>query len=159
MAEDDAARENDAYRAIGRYVVEFSRLIFFMRLTIIRQLMVDNGRVVDGSVPELVLGEAYADQLTNAFFAICQHVADLDDEETGVATRLKTEVKKAIKDRNDLAHGDWWINESGPRLSRIKPGRKQGAEISKLLPVTEIDDRSDALRGLNLNPPMHPHGY
>ncbi len=93
------------------------------------------------------MGEGYANQIANAYFAICEHLTDLDDEEKQVAVRLKKEVVDTIKERNDLAHGDWLIGLSGvtfgsgddPRLLRTKPGRRAGAWVEMVRPVHEID--------------------
>lgn len=42
------------------------------------------------------MGVAFAEQIANAFFAICERNAELDDEERQIAIRLKKEVKDAI---------------------------------------------------------------
>lgn len=95
----------------------------------------------------LAMGAAPAEQITNAFFAIVERVAELDDEEMRVSMRLKKEVKDAIADRNDFAHGDWatlW-KEQGPRLRRMKPGRRAGPEVERVLPVDRIDAMANAV--------------
>ncbi len=101
---DREAQKNDAFRAVGRYVVEFSRLVFNMRFAMERRLANE-----DPTVPALALGELFAGQIADSFFAICQHVGDLDEAETKVAICLKNDVRDEIKRRNDFAHGDWWI--------------------------------------------------
>lgn len=151
MTGSDAERD-DAYRAVGRYIVEFSRLILHMRLIIQQQLARDG----DPTVAMLVLGNAAADHITEAFFAICEHVADFEKEEAEIAVRLKKEVRDEIKQRNDFAHGDWWIgfgkkpDGSGgdPVLWRVKPGRKKGASDPKEISVATIDEISDKLYAL-----------
>jgi len=135
--------EREAHRAIGRYVAEFSWLVAVMRSAIERQITQD-----DPMVARLAVGQSYADSLSNSFFAICERIADFDDEERGVATRLKNEVRKAIEDRNDFAHGDWELEFEEPTLARTKPGRKAGAWFARVRPVAEMDEMSDALRYL-----------
>jgi len=133
----------NALRAIGRYVVTFSRLVAEMRGGIEEQLRGD-----DRSVVALAMGEAYAAQITNAFFAICEHEADFDEEEAQVGVCLKNEVNAAIKERNDIAHGDWsirWPDVSAARLRRTKPGRRAGAEINSVLSADELEAASDAI--------------
>ena len=51
--------EREAHRAIGRYVVEFSRLIFHMRRQLTERLNPD-----PLILAELVTGEAHADQIS-----------------------------------------------------------------------------------------------
>lgn len=109
--------------------------------------------VLQGEDPmnaKLAMGAAYAEQITNSFFALCERHAEFDDEERGVATRLKKEVKDAIADRNDFAHGDWRVRwpDQGPSLMRTKPGRRDGAWIDRVRPVGEIDAMADSLEDL-----------
>ena len=146
----EGPQRDEAHRAIGRYVTEFSRLISGMRDAIEWRLV---GK--DRTLAQLALGEATASQITNAFFAICEHLADLDDEERQVSIRLKKEAVDAIKERNDFAHGDWLLARGeggeelrGPTLIRTKPGRKQGPRSEQVRPVEELDALSDDLEVL-----------
>lgn len=145
MTKVNEGERDDAYRAIGRYVVEFSRLVLHMRHETERRL--DRGS--EQRIAELALGEVSANRLTEAFFAICEAVADLDEEERQVGVRLRKEVRDELKRRNDFAHGDWSIGEAAiaedPVLYRVKPGRKDGAGQLKELPVADIDAASDSL--------------
>jgi hypothetical protein len=146
------AERDDAYRAVGRYVVEFSRLVFHMRFQIEGQLSGEG----DSLIARLALGETPANQITEAFFAICEHAADLDLAELKVAVHLKKGVRDEIKRRNDFAHGDWWIgfgekpdgSMGDPMLLRVKPGRKKNPSQPKMLSVDEIDEVSDGLYAL-----------
>jgi hypothetical protein len=142
-------QKDDAYRAVGRYVVEFSRLIFQMRTAMEIRL---------GTEPPmlgiLAFGEATAAQVANACFAMCETAADLDDDEQKVADWLRKAVRKEIETRNDFAHGDWWIgwvsggepdNITTPWLDRIKPSRRKGARVKTEISVAELDERSEKL--------------
>jgi hypothetical protein len=143
---EDKHRVDETHRAIGRYVVAFSYLIYEMREAIQYRLRGD-----DRVSAQLAMGEAFASQITNAFFAICEHVTDLDDEERQVAIRLKKEVSDAIKDRNDIAHGDWKLRHlglPGPHMLRTKPGRRAGWLVEKTRPVEELEELSGALEDL-----------
>jgi hypothetical protein len=143
---------DEAYRAIGHYVATFSMLISDMRGGIEWAL----GSEEPGNDPmiaRLTLGEASASQITNAYFAICEQSADLDDEEHQVAVRLKKEVNDVIKERNDFAHGDWDLGEAhsfdDPRLVRTKPGRRAGPFVERVYPVDEIDALAEAMSDLD----------
>src|SRR5689334_18187321 len=143
----DGPQKDEAHRAIGRYVAEFSNLISEMREAIEYLLEGD-----DPSIVRLTLGETTASQVANAFFAICEQAAGFDDEEQQVAIRLKKEVTDAIKARNDFAHGDWVMAKEyggqespGPTLRRIKPGRREGAMTERVRPVEELDALSEDL--------------
>ncbi|MDQ2631495.1 MAG: hypothetical protein M3Y75_11090 [Actinomycetota bacterium] len=123
--------------------MEFSFLVSEMRAGIENRL---EGR--DPMIARLALGEAYAAQITNSFFAICEREADLDEEEKQVGICLKNEVHAVIKERNDIAHGDWsidWWDASAARLRRTKPGRRSGAWIEKVRPAAELDALTDEM--------------
>jgi hypothetical protein len=142
------AESDDFYRAVGRYVVEFSRLVFHMRYGVERRLTAGG----DPTVASLALGEVFANQITETFFATCEHVADLNDAERRVGVRLRKEVRDEISRRNDFAHGDWSVGAAAfkeePTLSRVKPGRKDGSRQQKQLPPADIDAISDSLFAL-----------
>ena len=73
-----------------------------------------------------------------------------------IAVCLRNEVVRENKRRTDLAHGDWWIGfgekpdgaMADPKLSRIRPGRKEGAVKFMDLPAHEIDEISDTIYAL-----------
>lgn len=143
--------EDEAHRAIGHYIAEFSMLIRDMREGIEYAL---HGKLGEGDeVARLALGEATAQQIANAYFAICEHrVPSLDDEEVEVMKRLRKRVGDTIKDRNDFAHGDWYFASSGfrdPHLVRVKPGRRAGARVEIERPIEEIDAMAEAVGGLD----------
>ena len=140
---------DEAYRALGRWFFEFSRLMYHMRVVI--------ERCLSGKHPQaaqLALGEATAAQISNSFFGICRALGDLDDEdEVPVAAALQKAVRNHIEDRNDYAHGDWWIgfgrtpegSMSDPFVRRIKPHKVAGPLSEKELPVDKLDAESDSM--------------
>ncbi len=147
---------DDAYRAIGRYVVTFSELVRVMRD--LASEFVAKG-VTDMHLSALLLGEAPAQAVANAFFGMCSRVGELDEDERRIATALKKRVDETTKTRNDLAHGDWWIGNIAlardreavvmpPRLVRIKPSRKDGAYEFIDLEVKQIDELSEGIEEL-----------
>lgn len=141
-------RLDEAHRALGHYVFAFSSLVSQMREAVEYAVAGDSDdRRKNAS---LAMGAAFAEPITISFFAICERQADPDDEEQGVMRRLRSEVTKAIADRNDFAHGDWGLRwpDQGPNLQRIKPGRRDGAWIDRIRPVEEIDAMADALEEL-----------
>jgi hypothetical protein len=70
--------EDAAYRAIGRYVVTFSQLVFFMRHLMSLRLK----RPEDHMHPmRLAFGAGDAYSIANSYFAICIDIGDLDGTE------------------------------------------------------------------------------
>jgi len=135
----------NAHRAIGRYVVEFSYLVSEMRAGIENRL--EGG---DPMIARLALGEAYAAQIANSFFAICEREAELDAQEKQVGVSLKNEVHATIKERNDIAHGDWDVSRwDVASLRRTKPGRQKGDWVEKIRPTSELDALSDEMEILS----------
>jgi hypothetical protein len=148
---------DDAYRAIGRYVVEFSDLVREMR-DIVCEYVSDG--VTDMHVSSLLLGEATAQVVANAFFGICRLRGELDADEDAVWRVFRKQTNGVIQRRNDIAHGDWQIgnvrvDETGdltsmpPRLVRIMPTRMDGPYRTLDLTVEEIDQLSDEIEGLH----------
>jgi len=144
------AERNDAYRAVGRYVVEFSRMVFHMRFNLERQADSEG----DALVASLLLGRASAQEVRRAFFAVCRSKGNLSSSETKIADRLESGVERELKWRNKFAHGDWWVgfgqkkDGSGgdPMLGR--PGTlNRGPEMQEL-PASTIDEISDRLYAL-----------
>src|SRR6188472_2423007 len=136
------AERDDAYRAVGRWFVEFSRMLIHMRMCM-ESCLSKSGEPM---LAKLALGEMTADPLANAFFGMCLHATHLDENEEKVAIRLRKEVRDEITRRNDFAHGDWWVGfgvkEDGtggdPSLWRTKPSRKQDPWVIREIPVAEI---------------------
>jgi hypothetical protein len=152
MTTPDDQHRNEAYRAIGRYVVEFSRLIYHMRNRLEGRLTrEDDSR----TAAILALSETYAAQIANAFFAVCG-LEDLDSDEKKIASKLQKEVIKEINRRNDIAHGDWWVGGGpsphgvwpDPALWRAKASRKDEPIQFRDLPIEELDRASDGLHEL-----------
>jgi hypothetical protein len=151
----DRHREIDnAYRAIGRYMVAFSSLMQQMREMLSEHVA---GGILGSHKPELLLGEAMPTALSNAFFGMCRLVADLDDNESKVESAIRKRVKTEIEMRNDVAHGDWevgWFVATppyavrDPHLIRLLPGRSEGPRKVQSLSVVDIDRLSSRILAL-----------
>jgi hypothetical protein len=146
------AKANESYRALGRYVSEFSRLVWWMRL-LAASTVAKPGAF---SLAEMTLGEATAQPISNAFFGICKTF--LEPDEDRIADRLRKRVNEAITLRNDFAHGDWFIgwkrlhadgsvpaNSEDPFLTRIRPTRKAGPRDERDYLPADLDELSDEL--------------
>jgi hypothetical protein len=110
-------QKDDAYRALGRYIAEFSRLIYNMRDAIEQRLT----RPEDPPLLlPLVFSGAPAAAIANTFFGMCKMLGDLDNDEAAIHKRLFEEVVfKVIPERNNLAHGDWWIGWTAANADEI----------------------------------------
>lgn len=102
--------EDDGYRAIGRWLVQFSRLIGAMRANM-------ENRVRRGEdSPELAMlpfAGVPAGLISDSFFGMCRLVGELTDPEENIANQLQKAVGIEIQTRNKIAHGDWLIGQ-GP---------------------------------------------
>ncbi len=156
----DAEREqhqqetDDAYRAIGRYVVSFAEMVREMR-SMMAYYIAGGARWV---LVDMALGEAPANQMSSSFFSLCRDAGDFTDTEKEVADALSRAVAKTIRERNDLAHGDWTVGATTldehqnqrtvpPRLIRATPREKKPYRVEVLSPK-EIDVRTDNLLAL-----------
>jgi hypothetical protein len=149
----DAERQrqtDDAFRAVGRYVVEFSALVGGMRR--ILEQRISRAGDLSPAVPELLLGEAPASQIAVAFFGVCRYMAKYDAVERKIESKLRNEVKATIEKRNDVAHGDWWVGLGAydadsidpPVLVRIRPLRDDFGKVQELA-ASDLDAQTDAI--------------
>ena len=142
---------DDAYRAIGRYVVAFAEMVREMRTSI--------GYYIAGGtrwiLVDMALGEATAQPISAAFFSLCRDAGEFTKAEGEVAEALSKAVGKTIRERNDIAHGDWTVGATvlggdqhlqtmPPRLVRSTPREKKPYKIESMSP-SEIDQRTDRL--------------
>jgi hypothetical protein len=132
-----------AYRAIGRYVVEFSLMVACMKLDI-----ADRIAEADSRWPaQLVVGEAPAKQISDAFFAVCMSVGELDESERMIVGKIRDRVDKEITRRNDFAHGDWFMalgppdieNPASLVLTRTKASRRKTPASADGFSSTDLD--------------------
>lgn len=134
---DAAIREagvNDTCRAIGRYIVEFSALIYRMRYVLSWRLTRGHDSQELG---ELAFAHAQAQFTADSYFSMCRFDGDLDEGEQAVLSALYGAVNDVITDRNSFAHGDWWtdlvpwrtgeVDATTLQLIRMQPKRRKGA--------------------------------
>jgi hypothetical protein len=155
-------RRDDAYRAIGRYIVAFSRLIAEMR-TLMADYIGTRGHGGSIIVEEL-LGDVGPKNIADAYFGMLRRYGDLNDAELKMESALRTRIVKGtekmasvIQTRADIAHGDWWIGlmrrgssgeliELDASLVRIKASRSAGpAAVPRDLRTDQINEMADEL--------------
>jgi len=72
---------------------------------------------------DLAFGGFTATPITDAFFAVCRAVADLDKDEQAIEACLRKAIRHEIERRNNVVHGDWIFERIGdsehPVLIRI----------------------------------------
>jgi hypothetical protein len=149
---------NEGYRALGRWIAEFSRMISVMRDLMVQRLKKAGDPL---ELAELAFNGATAGPITDAFFGMCRLLTEHDTDEEQAARKLRESVLDQITLRNTVAHGDWYIGywsttggaEPGqetvepdaPWVERIIAGRKAGPRRS----VKEnLDEHSDELARL-----------
>lgn len=149
---DAREQRNDAYRAIGRYTVEFSLLVAGMREII-------SVHLTEEQKPEaalLVLGSLTAQQVADPFFAICRAVGELDDDEQAIEKLLRKRVSEEVEERNRIMHGDWliarWTRDDlkAPTVMRVRVSARNTKEPiqERRFTVAEIDDICERVAAL-----------
>ena len=131
-----AAERDEAYRAIGRYVVDFSIMIACMKMDMTARLASrDDSNQILAAV---AFGEAAAKHVSDAFFGMCRAVGGCDDGEAKIVNKLQDKVNDEITRRNDFAHGDWWLGFGGLDtsmvLARYKPSRRLSGSLNLYSP-------------------------
>jgi hypothetical protein len=146
--------QDTAYRAIGWYFEAFSLLVASMRDSIVVALT--DGDFKRADLARLALGSQSAQQIADAFFAICRASVQLDEDEKAIEKRLRLQVDDEIRRRNRLAHGDWLVDIPSPNepddqvavLERVKPSSREPF-ITEPLTVAEITDFGGSARQLD----------
>ncbi len=104
----------EGYRQVGRYVTEFSRLLW-----VIRDLVADRLRKQRDppNLIDLVFRRTSAEPLVDTFFDMCRMLVEHEPDETEAADKLNAAITKQIKWRNRVAHGDlavgYWSSKGG----------------------------------------------
>jgi hypothetical protein len=153
---DVADQRDDAYRAIGRYTVQFSMLVAAMR-EILSQRIVGSGST-EQTLLELAFGSLTAQQVADPFFAMCRQISRFDKHERAIEKCLREQVNTEIRERNVIAHGDWliarWIHPDtqapSPTLVRAKAANVKKPFDSRDLTVGQIDDICKRVEALGL---------
>lgn len=148
---------DDMYRAIGRYVVEFSRIFTLMRNKMAYRLSQAKPGESYAAL-EVAFGEMTASQLTNAYFATCLEVAQLSGEERKIGRTLRAMVISETERRNDIAHGDWHVAQiinveprrNHAELRRLKPAKDLGVHDTQDFVSKTLDDWADEVNRLGL---------
>jgi hypothetical protein len=136
-------KQDEAFRAIGLYVAAFSVLVATMRGVVIMAVTEANPK--KRKLAQLALGGQSAQQVADAFFAICRAEYELDQEERQIEKCLRLQVDDEIRRRNRVAHGDWFVmmpslnepNDQVAELQRVKASRQEPF-VTKSLTVAQI---------------------
>jgi hypothetical protein len=162
---DEEERKNewqaDGYRAIGRWWVQFSRLIGGMRSTMEHRLRKPDD---PGELVLLPFHGAPSRQIIDAFFGMSRLVGDLDEAEANIANQLQNECRTINDFRTKMGHGDWQIG-LGPEdgedptirtyLMRLYPNAPHHRVDT--LTARDLDAKSDRLEVLIRM--VYPFGY
>jgi hypothetical protein len=147
MTPEFEAQRDDAYRALGRYIAEYSQLFLKLRWTVATCLQ----REVALTVPLMAIGGLGDNRLTVAFFSICKYVGTFTfgeptPEDDAIAAKFQKAVEKEIRRRNEFAHGTWWIGwglgdqMAIPNLWPTGPGRNPSKRSA-----ADLDKTTDAM--------------
>jgi hypothetical protein len=150
---DTSERRDDAFRAIGRYVVAFSQLVAGMREILVTHITPEH----EAREPiNLLVSSLEAAQIADPFFALCRDLVELDAEETKIANKLEELVGAEIKERNAFAHHDWYVTRwSNPDLETpiaerigMKASSKKNRDRREVYTPPSIDELARRVEGL-----------
>jgi hypothetical protein len=100
---DRVAQMGEIYQALGRFTVEFSRMVHAMESTLIM------GAGGNQDVLNAIIIEMTGHPLMNAWRSALLDAGDLSDNDRPVLKELVKEVDKMINLRNDWVHGSWYV--------------------------------------------------
>jgi hypothetical protein len=128
------AQADRIYRALGKFFVEFSRIIWAMEFSL-SIVAGGNGEVVRAAVIEVT-----ADPLTRVWRSAMVQSTNLSDQDLAVLAEIAKGISELINLRNDWAHGNWIVgfgardtrDWSRAAISRFKNSAKGIASPSNL---------------------------
>lgn len=118
--------DNDTYRALGRFVVAFSRLLYSLETSTIHLfgLGPDGERI---TLIEAALAGRTASPIVSAFFSVFfkRWESHLPEEDMQVLKSLRKELDAIVQERNRIMHDAWMSTtvggDPGPHpLTRIR---------------------------------------
>lgn len=164
---------DEAYRAIGRFAYEFSRMTWHMRWQLAQITLREVPQQARGehtfSAVQLHTGEIGAAMLSDTFFGVAEMMCGYDVDEARMATWLRKQLTPWITMRNDFFHGEWligWVSGGSmvlggdspglrdatpipPTLTRSKAGRSGGDKIRPMkFTVEELEAKADEFQDL-----------
>lgn len=151
--EERQRHTDNTHRAIGRFIAEFSGMVWAMRSAVEVRLTkpLDEDDVsAQRKIVGLLLGEASAQYVLEVFFAACRADWERSKDEKSIEASLYEEIKDLVKTRNTVAHGDWQIGDPGEGawVSRTRPARKGEPQQFHDFPSEDLDALSDRMRRL-----------
>jgi hypothetical protein len=143
MERDESGSDVDQiYRAIGRFVVEFSHIVLMLENFAGIKLGIPPGRRRDGP-------DAPQRAVSRYFEMISQVPAD--PEERVLLRKLRSELDALIHERDRLAHDAWSINESEARRDRYRAGESLEPFESSIVSARDLQQLvEDATRLVGL---------
>jgi hypothetical protein len=94
---------NEIYQALGRFLVEFSRIVHSMEI----ELYFSIGG--DQQLLRAITAELTANPLAQAWRSVMTKATDLSDDDREVLSGLRAEINVLIELRNDWMHGTWFV--------------------------------------------------
>jgi hypothetical protein len=129
---DGATQINGIYQALGRFTVEFSRMVDAMETDL--YFTIGGNQLLLRSIT----AELTADPLRRAWRSIMTQATELSPRDLDVLAKLAYEISEVINLRNDWAHGTWFVGfgseevQSQASLMRFKNSAKGLARPSQL---------------------------
>ena len=97
------AQINDIYRALGQFLVEFSRMVTAMESTLTSAVGGDE------QLLRSIIVELTAYPLAQAWRSVMTKTPDLTEDDQKVLSELRVEIGYLIELRNDWMHGAWFV--------------------------------------------------
>jgi len=150
---------DNIYRAIGKFVVEFSQLQHMMEYMTVVALSQDGDRESSDRAWAVVSGRT-AQPVVDGFFSLCVQIYknEWTEEDFALLKAARKEIQNLIEERNRLAHDVWSLGHpnypvpEGFDALRFKYGTsasKGALRSARPVTVSELDAMSNKLRRLN----------
>ena len=140
-------QEEEYYKAIGKFVVNFERCCATLRRNIILQISRNSGKINQTYI-QILINKMAAEDLRSCYVSIINSSHELDDFESRILKNISTRFQNIQQIRNDFLHAEWMLGQGifthGLKVYRRKSkNTKLGQELLEPnISLEDIDDYS-----------------
>jgi len=150
---------DEIYRAIGKFVVEFSHLHNMIELMIVHLLSPSGNSEMHQRAWAVISGQTTRPAMSNLFSLLIEIKSDeWTSDDMGVLNAVRKEIIEIIEERNRIAHDVWSLGhpnsplpeDSDAQRFRYKASPRKGAMTSsEPVTVRDINQLTDKINRLD----------
>jgi len=109
---------DEIYRAIGKFVVEFELICYWIRFGI--TFILHNEGLHNQNVTQILLARIGAEELRSSFESLVNELYNLNDIEKKIFKNAIKRFQDLITDRNNVVHSTWFVGYGNENSTDFK---------------------------------------